>query len=314
VGKEKRKEQRLKHESKITFEIISKEKRSHDKKIFLAVTEDISVDGVKILTDTRLPINTLLRINLSLAKPQKLISATGKVKWIKSLYNRKLYDMGLEFVNTPSAVVMDLIEYMFERQRGHLKRLNDFDKKERDQEEVAEEEEEKKEATFESDELEKIPDAETKEREETEKFLEEVKKDTDFLKKREIRNKKILIVDYEKDSLDSLTKLLQAEGLQIATATDGLSGLYKFKTEKPDLVILEILLPKMHGLELCDEIVKESNKDIPIIIYTSLRRNMQWRNEVFCSIGVSGYFNKRVDEEELMNTIFNLLGVEKKKN
>lgn len=127
-----------------------------------------------------------------------------------------------------------------------------------------------------------------------------------------MKNKKILIVDYDKDSVDFLNNFLQAKGFKIAIAPDGLSGLNEFKKVKPDLVILEALLPKIHGFELCKKIVQKSDKKVPVIIVTGVYTEIQWKNEAIHSYGASDYFEKPIQEEDLINTIFNLLEAKKR--
>ena len=64
--------------------------------------------------------------------------------------------------------------------------------------------------------------------------------------------KTILIVEDERDVVDLLTlSLRKAGGFIVATAADGVSGLQKARTEKPDFLILDLMLPKMPGLEIC---------------------------------------------------------------
>lgn len=70
--------------------------------------------------------------------------------------------------------------------------------------------------------------------------------------------KKILLVDYDNKSIETLTKLLQPHKFQIIRASDGLAAYEKFKLEKPDLVILEAILPKLHGFDLTKRIFQES--------------------------------------------------------
>lgn len=98
VTMEKRKAKRIIEENKVKITPISKDKLPSGKKIIYPLTKDISSGGVKILTDTFFPINSLLKIELSLKKPPRLISATGKVRWVKTHYAEELFETGIEFV------------------------------------------------------------------------------------------------------------------------------------------------------------------------------------------------------------------------
>ncbi|MFQ6089087.1 MAG: response regulator transcription factor, partial [Candidatus Methanofastidiosia archaeon] len=115
-----------------------------------------------------------------------------------------------------------------------------------------------------------------------------------------MRNKKILIVDFEEESLNSLVSFFQAKGFQIVTATDGLSGLEKFEAEKPDLVILEALLSKLHGFDLCNKITCEYDRKVPVVIVTGIYREMRFKIEALRSYGASAYFEKPYQKEELL--------------
>ncbi len=107
--------------------------------------------------------------------------------------------------------------------------------------------------------------------------------------------KKILIVDYEKNSIEALKTIFQPYNLQIITASDGQMAYEKFIKEKPDLVLLEPMLPKLHGFELVKKIREESESETPIIIVTALYKGSQNRNEAIKSLGVLEYFEKPKD-------------------
>lgn len=80
-------------------------------------------------------------------------------------------------------------------------------------------------------------------------------------------NNKILIVDDEKAIVDILDFNLKREGYDIITAYNGEDGLKQFRDHNPDLVLLDIMMPKVDGLQVCKEIRNESNT--PIIMLTA---------------------------------------------
>ena len=83
-------------------------------------------------------------------------------------------------------------------------------------------------------------------------------------------NKKILVVDDEKELLELVKLRLEPSGYSIITASDGLEGLEKAKTERPDLIILDLMLPKMNGYEVCRLLKFDIEyKKIPIILFTA---------------------------------------------
>ena len=83
-------------------------------------------------------------------------------------------------------------------------------------------------------------------------------------------NNKILIVEDEKDIRDLIIYALQAKGYETISADDGEKALKMLKENKPDLVILDWMLPSVSGLEICRNIRRDENiKNIPIIMLTA---------------------------------------------
>jgi DNA-binding response OmpR family regulator len=81
--------------------------------------------------------------------------------------------------------------------------------------------------------------------------------------------KKVLIVDDNPTLATTLEMILELKGFTIATANDGITGLKKITEEKPDIVILDVMLPGMDGFQVCENAKADSNtKDIPIIMLT----------------------------------------------
>lgn len=120
-------------------------------------------------------------------------------------------------------------------------------------------------------------------------------------------DQKILIVDYDAKSLENLADLFSALKLEIITATDGQEAYEKFKSEEPNLVLLEAMLPKIHGFDLTQKISKETKGRIPIVIVTGLYKGTQYKNEAIRSFGAADYFEKPFDKEELVKSVLNLL-------
>ena len=81
---------------------------------------------------------------------------------------------------------------------------------------------------------------------------------------------KILIIEDEEIVLDLLQRKLTQEGYRVSIAKDGEEGLRKMKEVKPDLILLDIVMPKMGGLEVMEEMGKEPDlKKIPVIIISN---------------------------------------------
>jgi TonB family protein len=122
-----------------------------------------------------------------------------------------------------------------------------------------------------------------------------------------MRNEKILVVEFEENSLNLLLQTLQDEGFQVVTAKDGHEGLLMFESENPDLVILEPMLLKLHGFDLCRKISKDSDKKTPVIITTGFYKGEHYKSEAIETFGASAFFEKPYKNEELMTTIQELL-------
>lgn len=122
--------------------------------------------------------------------------------------------------------------------------------------------------------------------------------------------KKILIIDFDHKSLDSLTKLFESYKIKIIKASDGIAGYEKFKTETPDLVILEAMLPKLHGFDLSLKISRETKGRVPVVIITGVYKGPQYKNEALRSFGASDYFEKPFDEDKFVESVLSLISEE----
>jgi two-component system, response regulator, stage 0 sporulation protein F len=113
---------------------------------------------------------------------------------------------------------------------------------------------------------------------------------------------KILIVDDEENIRLLYEQELSEEGYQIAMAADGKECLEKVKSENPDLIILDIRMPKMDGLEAIGKII-ELTKNIPIVLNTAYSTY----KDDFMSWAADAYVVKSYDLDELKSTIKEVL-------
>src|SRR5437667_9155576 len=82
--------------------------------------------------------------------------------------------------------------------------------------------------------------------------------------------RKILIIEDESDVADLLTLNLRKAGFRISTAADGASGLQKARDDRPDFIVLDLMLPKMLGLEVCRILKSDTaTRHIPILMLTA---------------------------------------------
>lgn len=108
--------------------------------------------------------------------------------------------------------------------------------------------------------------------------------------------KKILVVDDEKTISDIIMFNLEKEGYEIKVAYDGEAGLNAFKELSPDLVVLDLMLPKMDGLEVCREIRKIST--VPIIMLTA--KDSEIDKVLGLELGADDYVTKPFSNRELV--------------
>ncbi len=119
-------------------------------------------------------------------------------------------------------------------------------------------------------------------------------------------NKKILLVDDEKDLVDTVSFRLKASGYDVVVAYDGQEALTKTRVEKPDLIILDLMLPKMDGYKVCRMLkFDERYKNIPIIMFTA--RVQESDKKMGEEVGADAYITKPFDPENLLGKIKELL-------
>ena len=112
--------------------------------------------------------------------------------------------------------------------------------------------------------------------------------------------KTILVVDDFPDYVGLLEKKLRAEGFNVLTAADGPTAIQKAKAERPDLIILDIMMPDIGGPEVRIELMKDlATKSIPLIFLTGLRPP---HSKPGMSAGVR-VIGKSGDFQELLNAI-----------
>jgi len=110
---------------------------------------------------------------------------------------------------------------------------------------------------------------------------------------------KILLVDDEPDLVQMIKLRLKAAGYEVATAGDGQQALEAVKTEKPDLMILDLMLPKLDGYKVCRFLkFDERTKDIPILIFTARAQEQDIKLATEC--GADGYLTKPFEAQTLL--------------
>ena len=107
--------------------------------------------------------------------------------------------------------------------------------------------------------------------------------------------KKILVVDDEKPISDIIKFNMVKEGYEVVTAFDGREALEMFEAERPDILILDLMLPEMDGLEVARTIRKTSN--VPIIVLSA--KDSEFDKVIGLEIGADDYMTKPFSNREL---------------
>ena len=113
-------------------------------------------------------------------------------------------------------------------------------------------------------------------------------------------SKKILIVDDDKSALNLLQSFFVGKGYDVQTAADGVEGLEKVRQWSPDIVLLDVMMPRMDGYGFVREMKKDAKlRSLPIIVLTA--REMM--RDVFLQEGIKDYVVKPYDPEELLKVL-----------
>jgi len=118
--------------------------------------------------------------------------------------------------------------------------------------------------------------------------------------------RKILIVEDEESLLKLESILLATRGYLVKGVTDGLSALKEVETDRPDLVLLDIMMPGIDGFEVCRRIKENSlTRDIPIVMLTAKKSSADQSRGL--AVGADAYITKPFKSGKIVETIEGLL-------
>lgn len=125
-------------------------------------------------------------------------------------------------------------------------------------------------------------------------------------------DKKILIVDDEahiRMLIEQTLEELEDEGVEFLTADNGESALELIQSEKPNLVFLDVMMPKMNGMEVCSHVKRNPDlKDVYIIILTA--KGQELDRQKGQEVGADVYMTKPFDPEVLLTKARDVLGID----
>lgn len=125
----------------------------------------------------------------------------------------------------------------------------------------------------------------------------------------------ILVVDDEPDIVKMLERALVAEGYRVVSASRGLQALQAVKSHNPDLILLDAMLPEIHGFEICKKI-KGSNKygKIPVVMVSAIYRGWRYAQDAKETYGADDFFEKPFRLVPLLRRVRELLNCDRREN
>lgn len=121
-----------------------------------------------------------------------------------------------------------------------------------------------------------------------------------------MKKKKVLVVDDEVDFLEMIKLRLEANNYEVVTAFDGKEALEKVKKDKPDAVLLDVLMPGIDGIDVLKKIRKENDK-LPIFIITAFSNEERFK--LANKFNASGFILKTSDLQSEINNITSAIAI-----
>lgn len=117
----------------------------------------------------------------------------------------------------------------------------------------------------------------------------------------------VLIVDDEQNITISVEFLMKREGYQVSVANDGENGLEMIRELKPDLVLLDVMMPRMNGFEVCEAVRKDPDlAGVKIVMLTAKGRSAEIEKGI--NLGADDYIPKPFSTRDLVKRVQELLG------
>lgn len=124
-------------------------------------------------------------------------------------------------------------------------------------------------------------------------------------------NPYILVVDDDPDLVETVAMMLESKGCEVGRAYDGVEGEESIKERRPDLVILDVMMPRKDGYVLCAELkAKEETREIPVVLLTAVGEAVpttKYTHADGMSTEADDYVSKPIDTEGLWNVVSGLL-------
>lgn len=123
--------------------------------------------------------------------------------------------------------------------------------------------------------------------------------------------KYVLIVDDDPDLVEAVAMNLESRGFSIGKAYDGIEAWESIKAKRPDLVVLDVMMPRKNGYEVCDELKSDNEyKDIPVILLTAVGSavpSTTYTHQDGMKVQADDYVPKPVDLDKLAELVSELI-------
>jgi len=122
---------------------------------------------------------------------------------------------------------------------------------------------------------------------------------------------KIVFVDDDPDFVEATRLILEKGGYNVAVAYDGVEGAEVIKAEKPDAIVLDVMMPRKNGYQLCEELKKSDEfSQIPILLLTAVASHIsdtQYTPRMGMETEADDYLDKPAEPKEILNRLNSLL-------
>lgn len=118
----------------------------------------------------------------------------------------------------------------------------------------------------------------------------------------------ILVIHYDPRSQEKHRQVLEENGFKVLLAKDGATGMATFLEHEPDLILLEAMLPKVHGFEVCADLKKTTlGRKTPVVVMSSIYKGRRYRHEAMHTHGADDFLEMPMDTVKLVATLNKLL-------
>ena len=125
---------------------------------------------------------------------------------------------------------------------------------------------------------------------------------------KQVRKRKVLIADDEEEVVQLVRMILEWEGYAVVAAADGLETLERVETDKPDLILLDVRMPKMSGLTVLEHLAKPETAAIPVIMLSVVTTQPEVRTAL--QRGAVAYLTKPFELKEMTRLVEQILAMD----